>query len=144
MTPFGPSELVNYATKFWDAANTAVTLIYGVAFAVYVLIAQYPDVRRMIKDYYLPIIVFSSIGNTMIGVLIVRLWWLESSILEEAGAGPLLVSSIFHACIIRVILVAFNFAMYVAVLHYVKVNPIKRLLPDGKTIVVDSSDVTSR
>src|SRR4051812_47585186 len=78
----GSSDLVSYALKFWDAENTVVTLIYGLTFAVYVVISQSPDVRRMIKEYYAPLRFFAYSGNMLIVVLLVRLWWLESSILE--------------------------------------------------------------
>ncbi|BAV45428.1 hypothetical protein MesoLj113a_44860 [Mesorhizobium sp. 113-1-2] len=120
----GSSELVSYAQKFWDAENNVITIIYGLTFAVYVIIAQYPDVRRMIKEYYTPLMIFASSGNILLVVLLVRLWWIESYILVDAGYSPTMQWALMHACVTRVLLVVFNFAMYATVLRYVKVKPI--------------------
>lgn len=112
--------LSSYATRLWDAGNLVVTLIYALAFGVYLVIAGKPDVfDEYITKYFWYLVVISAIGNLGLLVLIKRLQHHEIGVAGLVCGDPILLDAIKSAMHIRVVLIVANFAMYISVLAVV-------------------------
>ena len=52
-----------YAPKYWDAGNLVVTMMFTLAFAVYLALIQFKEARRLVSKYYGPLLTLAIIGN---------------------------------------------------------------------------------
>ena len=113
------SDYVSYAQKFWDAGNLSVTLIFGLAFACYYVLATNRGALSYAYDHIWWLVGLSLIGNLGIGVVIWRFYTFESTALMLANASDMFTPTIFHAYCLRLWLVGANTVIYLTVLAFV-------------------------
>ena len=114
--------MLAYAQKFWEAGDSVVVLMFGLAFSVYVALSRFPLVRYWAAKYFYWLFVIAIVGNT--GLLIV-LWCLsvhEVRLIEAVTKDPFLIDAVVSAFHIRLGLFLFNLAMYLTVLGFVRYN----------------------
>ena len=64
----GEVELaVAYTQKLWDAGNSIVTVMFGLAFAVYVALSQSAYVRYLVAKYFWLLFGLAFLGNGSLG-----------------------------------------------------------------------------
>jgi hypothetical protein len=123
----GKDLLIAYAQRFADAQNTIVSTMYGLAFAVYAILAASEKLRDKLQQYFwilLPIVIVS---NPLLFLVLVRLRIGERRITKALHPDPELLKALREAWRVRIELFWFNFALYVLVIGLIyKLNPRNR------------------
>jgi hypothetical protein len=104
-----------YSQRFGDAANQIVTLMFGLAFAVYLALAGSADVRALLRLYsWLPWLLtgISAFGNGALIFVLYRLCFHEKRIVCSINSNENLIDSIQSAFEIRVGMLIFNTTLY--------------------------------
>lgn len=106
----------DYAGRFWSAGNAITTLMFGLAFSVYLAAAQGPEVRLLIQRFYELLLILALVGNGALLFIIHRAYLRETQLLAVATGTDELKEYSRAGYRIRVGLFAFNFLFYVAVI----------------------------
>jgi hypothetical protein len=119
----GAKELaIAYAQKFWDAGNSIVTIIFGLAFAVYFALAQYDGLRPIVHRHIVLLVALALVGNTLLGIVLWRLCLHEKRTIQLIVDDPTFLDSVQSAFEIRLGLLIFNTVMYLGILWFVWAN----------------------
>jgi len=104
--------VVVYIQKFCDAVNNVVTLMFGVSFGIYALLAAKSDLRQLAADYVLPLAAIAIVGNFALILLLYRLWYHEDRMLTEITSNVRTRDSVLSAFHMRLILFLSNMFIY--------------------------------
>jgi hypothetical protein len=119
-----------YAQKFLDAGNSVVTLMFGLAFAVYLALANSLEIRDLIREVnWLPwlLSVISLGGNALLIFVLYRLSFHEKRIVKSMLDDPEFIDSIHSAFEIRSGMLIFNTLMYIGVIWAIANTPHRSL-----------------
>jgi len=90
-----------YSQKFWDAGNLIVTMMFTLAFAVYLTFIQVCQSRIYAADHYYCLVALAIVGNSLLGWLIHRLYKHEVEVIRSVERGRLLFHALWAARNIR-------------------------------------------
>ena len=121
-----------YAKNFWDIGNQIVILMFGLAFAVYYVLVQNNEVRRLVSKFNFRLVRLTLVSNVL---LLAVLWYMntqEIALAEMANQSPIMLHAIKVGLYIRAALLAGNTIIYIIVLRFVK----NRIDPDTGSPIV--------
>ena len=74
-----------YAERLASSADAVVISMVALAFAIYLVLIQFPDSRRLVALYWKPFLAVSFLGNICVCILIWRLHYCEAMAVFGAG-----------------------------------------------------------
>lgn len=112
---------LSYAVRYADVGDNVVLLMWGLAFAIYLILARFSDVRRLLSQYLIWLLTLSTIGNAAVCVLILRFY--ENELLLINSLLPInndvLIEAVKSGFELRIALIGANFLLYLVVLMLV-------------------------
>jgi hypothetical protein len=118
-----PRELaMAYAQKYWEAANSAITAMFGLVFAVFLALVVYPETRLMVHQHYFMLLGLAIFGNGGIYLFLCRASFHEIRILSSTTENTDFVDSIKSAFHLRVGLLIASAAIYLGVITFVYIK----------------------
>ncbi|MDQ0558677.1 hypothetical protein QO004_000452 [Rhizobium mesoamericanum] len=106
---------LSYSQKYWDAA-----LMWGLAFAVYLVEIQYPYARYLTEQYYYFLVGLALAGNAGIVFALRRLQQQEAKLVAILSPRQEVRKAIEMGFRVRVILIVINLVIYLVVLSIIK------------------------
>lgn len=126
-----------YLGRYWEAANSIVLLMFGLTFAVYVLLAKEAGVRSFLGDRraFRLLVLFSTLGNLLLATAAWRMSVVEMDVVAtlslDAARLKAANEAIRVANLVRIGMLGANLAMYLAVISYVHAMVRSRLSGKG-------------
>jgi hypothetical protein len=113
----GEIELASaYAQKFGDAGNSAVTLMFALAFGAYAVLGTTHDVRCLAQQWIGTLLTLSVVGNMGILILVYMFYFRERQLVKLVTDNKTVAYTVFAAWRARLSLLLFNFGLYLFVL----------------------------
>ena len=121
-----------YAQKFWDAGNQVVTLIFALAFGVYLSLAGSIDIRCLAAERLWHLVSLAIIGNALLGFVLYRLGFHELRVVKMITSDSEFLDSVKSAFHLRLGLLLFNTVLYLAIVGFISYRVTDHLNHDPK------------
>jgi hypothetical protein len=113
----GEIELASaYAQKFCDAGNSAVTLMFALAFGTYAVLATTHDIRCLASMQFMTLLILGISGNLGIFILVYMFYFRERQLAKLITDDETITYALWAALRARFLLLLFNFGLYLFVI----------------------------
>jgi hypothetical protein len=116
-----------YAQKYSDAGSQVITLIFALAFGIYVLLAQNKEARSLLVRFWKIVLGISVVGNAALAFALCRFVDNELKLLNVLTTNKGVIEPIKSAFELRLGFLAANFLIYAVVLGLVVYFTLKGL-----------------